>query len=64
MEEVLTNSDTVRTGWIILLVQLVISIMVAMFIVKKARVELDRTLIMHNNQSGSENDLKLVISEK
>ena len=64
MEEVLTNFNTVRTGWIILLVQLVISIMVAMFIVKKARVELDRTLIMHNNQLDSEKDLKLVISEK
>eukprot|EP00092_Neocalanus_flemingeri_P038186 GFUD01041564.1.p1 GENE.GFUD01041564.1~~GFUD01041564.1.p1 ORF type:complete len:292 (+),score=72.10 GFUD01041564.1:187-1062(+) len=64
MEEVLTNSDTVRTGWIILLVQLVITAMVAMFIVRKARVELDRTLLMQNTQSYGATDLSSVVSEK
>ena len=44
MEEVVTNSDHMMTGWIILIIQLVITIMVAMFIVRRARVELDRTL--------------------
>ena len=37
MEEVLTNEDTVRTGWILLLAQLVVSIVLAVFVIRKAR---------------------------
>jgi len=44
MEEVLTNEDTIRTGWLLLLAQLVITVIVALFVVRKARRELDRTL--------------------
>lgn len=44
MEEVLTSEDTVRTGWILLLAQLLVSVVVALFVVRKARGELDRTL--------------------
>ena len=50
MEEVVTNSDHMMTGWIILIIQLVITIMVAMFIVRRARVELDRTLQLDTDQ--------------
>ena len=38
----MTNSDHMLTGWII---QLVITLMVGMFIVRRARVELDRTIL-------------------
>ena len=44
MEEVVTNSDNMMTGWVILIFQLLITLMVGMFIVKKARLELDRTI--------------------
>ena len=44
MEEVLTNSDHMLTGWVILLVQLVITLLVGVLIVRSARQELDRTL--------------------
>jgi len=64
MEEVLTNSDTVRTGWVILLTQLFISIIVAMFIIKKARVELDKIILNKNISAATEQDLKLVVCEK
>lgn len=37
MEEVLTSEDTVRTGWILLLAQLLVSVVVALFVVRKAR---------------------------
>ena len=45
MEEVVTNSDHMLTGWIILIIQLTITLMVGMFIVRRARVELDRTIL-------------------
>ena len=64
MEEVLTNSDTVRTGWVILLTQLFISIIVAMFIIKKARVELDKIILNKNISAATEQDLNLVVCEK
>ena len=64
MEEVLTNSDAVRTGWMILLVQLFVSILVVMFIVKKARMELDKILLVKNCQIVSDADLNLVVCEK
>ena len=64
MEEVLTNKDAVRTGWMILLMQLFISILVAMFVVKKARLELDKILISKKCQIISDLDLKLVVCEK
>jgi len=63
MEEVLTNSDTVLTGWTILLVQLVISILVAIFIVKRARVELDRAVLMQSSDMDSDLTHLLVKSE-
>jgi len=53
MEEVLTNEDTVRTGWLLLLTQLVITVMVALFVVRKARWELDRTLHDHDKDLES-----------
>jgi len=37
MEEVLTNEDTVRAGWLLLVAQLVVSAAVAIFVVRKAR---------------------------
>ena len=64
MEEVLTNSDAVRTGWMILLAQLLVSILVAMFIVKKARMELDKILLVKECQIISDSDLNLVVCEK
>ena len=64
MEEVLTNSDAVRTGWMILLAQLFVSILVAMFIVKKARMELDKILLVKKCQIISETDLNLFVCEK
>jgi len=64
MEEVLTNSDAVRTGWMILLAQLFISILVAMFIVKKARMELDKILLVKKCQIISDSDLDLIVCEK
>ena len=64
MEEVLTNSDAVRTGWMILLAQLFVSILVAMFIVKKARMELDKILLVKNCQIVTDSDLNLVVCEK
>ena len=64
MEEVLTNSDAVRTGWMILLAQLFVSILVAMFIVKKARMELDKILLVKNCQIVTDSDLYLVVCEK
>ena len=45
MEEVVTNSDNMMTGWIILIIQLGITLMVGMFIVKRARLELDKTIL-------------------
>jgi len=44
MEEVVTNSDHMMTGWVILIIQLLITLMVGVFIVRKARLELDRTI--------------------
>ena len=44
MEEVVTNSDHMMTGWVILIIQLLITLMVGVFIVKKARLELDKTI--------------------
>jgi len=44
MEEVLTNEDTVRAGWLLLVAQLVVSAAVAIFVVRKARIELERNL--------------------
>jgi len=44
MEEVLTNEDTVRAGWLLLVAQLVVSAAVAIFVVRKARAELERNL--------------------
>ena len=41
----MTNSDHMLTGWIILIIQLIITLMVGMFIVRRARVELDRTIL-------------------
>jgi hypothetical protein len=64
MEEVLTNPDAVRTGWMILLAQLFVSILVAMFIVKKARMELEKILLMKNCQIVTDLDLNLVVCEK
>ena len=64
MEEVLTNSDAVRTGWMILLAQLFVSILVAMFIVKKARMELDKILLIKNCQIITDSELNLVVYEK
>jgi hypothetical protein len=42
MEEVLTNEDTVRTGWLLLAGQLCISVAVGVLVVRRARSELDR----------------------
>jgi len=64
MEEVLSNSDAVRTGWMILLAQLFISIIVALFIVRKARTELEKMLPSQNCQVVTDSDLKSVKSEK
>jgi protein maelstrom len=64
MEEVLSNSDAVRTGWMILLAQLFISIIVALFIVRKARTELEKMLPSQNCQIVTDSDLKSVKSEK
>jgi len=64
MEEVLSNSDAVRTGWMILLAQLFISIMVAIFIVRKARMELDKLMINKDFQINGEPGLNLVVCEK
>jgi len=44
MEEVLTKEDTVRAGWLLLVAQLVVSAAVAIFVVRKARIELERNL--------------------
>ena len=64
MEEVLSNSDAVRTGWMILVAQLFISIMVAIFIVRKARMELDKLMINKDFQINGEPGLNLVVCEK
>lgn len=44
MEEVLTSEDSLAMGWLLLAAQLLASVAVAMFVVRKARVELDRSL--------------------
>ena len=44
MEEVLTSSENMLAGWLILLVQLVITLLVGVFIVRTARQELDKTM--------------------
>merc|ERR1712038_986481 len=44
MEEVLTSSENMLAGWLILLVQLVITLLVGVFIVRSARQELDKTI--------------------
>ena len=42
MEEVLTNEDTVRTGWLLLAAQLCISVAVGILVVRRAKTELNR----------------------
>ena len=64
MEEVLSNSDAVRTGWMILLAQLFISIIVALFIIRKARIELEKMLPSKNCQLIGDQDLNSVICEE
>ena len=64
MEEVLSNSDAVRTGWMILLVQLIISIMVAIFIISKARMELDMMLLSKNCPIDEDPSLDLIVCKK
>ena len=44
MEEVLSNSDHLLAGWVILLVQLALTVLVGVLIVRGARQELDRTM--------------------
>jgi len=58
MEEVLTNEDTVRAGWLLLVAQLAVSAAVALFVVRKARAELERSL----QDSGL--DSVVVVGEK
>ena len=64
MEEVLSNSDAVRTGWMILLAQLFISIIVALFIIRKARIELEKMLPSKNCQIVGDQVLNSVICEE
>jgi len=64
MEEVLSNSDAVRTGWMILLAQLFISIIVALFIIRKARIELEKMLPSKNSQIVGNQVLNSVICEE
>ena len=45
MEEVVTNSDHLVTGWLILALQLGVTILTGLFVVKKARQELDKTIL-------------------
>ena len=45
MEEVVTNSDHLVTGWLILGLQLGVTILTGLFVVKKARQELDKTIL-------------------
>jgi len=61
MEEVVTNSDHMVTGWIILIIQLIITIMVGMFIVRRARVELDRTIQLDTEQDTQSDMVKEVV---
>ena len=58
MEEVLTNSEHMLTGWVILLVQLVITLLVGVLIVRSARQELDRTL---QGQNADQQTVKEII---
>lgn len=58
MEEVLTNEDTVRTGWLLLLAQLIVSVILAVFVIRKARGELDRAL-----EPSSKPELEEVVAE-
>jgi len=58
MEEVLTNEDTVRAGWLLLVAQLAVSAAVAIFVVRKARAELEKSL----QDSGL--DSVVVVGEK
>ena len=44
MEEVLTSSGGLLTGWLVLLAQLLLTSLVAVFIIRRARLELDRAL--------------------
>jgi len=44
MEEVLTSSGGLLTGWLVLLAQLLLTSLVAGFIIRRARLELDRAL--------------------
>ena len=64
MEEVLSNSDAVRTGWMILLAQLFISIIVALFIIRKARIELEKMLPSKGCQSVGDQNLNTIVCEK
>lgn len=50
MEEVLTNEDTVRTGWLLLAGQLCISVAVGILVVRRARTELDRTIASEDDK--------------
>ena len=61
MEEVVTNSDHMMTGWIILIIQLIITMMVGMFIVKRARLELDKTIQLEDGEKEAVSEVKEVI---
>lgn len=52
MEEVLTNENTVRAGWLLLAAQLLVSVALALFVLRKARQELARSLQETDPEAG------------
>lgn len=57
MEEVLTNSDNMLAGWVILLAQLLVTVLVGVFVVRSARSELDRTLKLSQSEDQKPSEI-------
>ncbi|XP_023323220.1 transmembrane protein 64 [Eurytemora carolleeae] len=51
MEEVLYSEETVWKGWILLGVQLILSLLVGLFIVRRAKIELNASLLTENESA-------------
>jgi len=52
MEEVLNSEETVRTGWYLLAGQLGLSLLVGLFIVRRAKLELNTAILVSQTESA------------
>jgi len=52
MEEVLSNEETMRTGWMLLAAQLALSLLVGILIVQRAKVELNAAISSQQIESA------------